>query len=464
MSQANPETHETITSGVNERRFLEHLKTFFSTSTVVLAEVMQNARRAKAAFVWFNYDADSATLEINDDGCGIESFQALITAAESGWSEQTKEEERPFGIGFYSVAFAADRVLVQSRGKEFTFSAEDLIEKRPIIVKPSLDIKGTRIFLYGCKLQESAIEEKLKDYASGFAIRVFYQDVELARPYAKANLSGVETPVGFVCAPEIHSEHKWDGWRYALFCQGLPIYTTTDWRGRSSCCLGNIIIHVDHKRYLPRIPDRDMLIDSETADRDFEKQVKALWREHLLKKKATLSALDFANTYWDRARKIDSLDLFCDVPVLPASVLSFVHSTPYKSTEDSDYMKDASSPITMDDVMCNKVELYRDSFFSVDENGDFFARLVWAQKKKVLFVKELPKDHWATLFLQDLAEKPIKIGGRCVAKQHFGGEWFGADIKLMDNLSVTMGKIRFPLEEAIAAGDIYWKGFEQLKR
>ncbi|MDR2031258.1 MAG: hypothetical protein LBP86_03145 [Azoarcus sp.] len=66
-------TAQQITSAVNERRFLEHLRSFFSTSTTVLAECMQNARRAGATYVSFAYDASAATLTVMDDGAGTRS-------------------------------------------------------------------------------------------------------------------------------------------------------------------------------------------------------------------------------------------------------------------------------------------------------------------------------------------------------------------------------------------------------
>ena len=117
MNQAALESNS-ITSGVNESRFLEHLKTLFSTSTTVLAECLQNGRRAGASSVVFDYDVSESSLTITDNGCGIADFRALITVAESGWSQETMDSERPFGIGFFSVSFAAESVLGESKGKQ----------------------------------------------------------------------------------------------------------------------------------------------------------------------------------------------------------------------------------------------------------------------------------------------------------------------------------------------------------
>ena len=96
MSQAALES--SIVSSVNESRFLEHMRTLFSTSTTVLAECLQNGRRAGASQIDFDYDVSTSTLTITDNGCGIADFRALVTVAESGWSEETMSSEKPFGI------------------------------------------------------------------------------------------------------------------------------------------------------------------------------------------------------------------------------------------------------------------------------------------------------------------------------------------------------------------------------
>ncbi len=58
---------ENIVSSVNETRFLEHMRTLFSTSTTVLAELLQNGRRAGANRIDFDYD--EATRRASQ-GCG----------------------------------------------------------------------------------------------------------------------------------------------------------------------------------------------------------------------------------------------------------------------------------------------------------------------------------------------------------------------------------------------------------
>ena len=153
---------QTITSSVNEGRFLEHMRALFSSKTTVLAEVLQNARRAGANAV--HLDWDNGNLTVTDNGCGVSDFKAMISVAESGWSEATMISEQPFGIGFFSVSFAAEKVVVESKGRQISFSSEDLIAKQPIPIETSDFIGGTRITLHRCKLESDSIKTALLMY------------------------------------------------------------------------------------------------------------------------------------------------------------------------------------------------------------------------------------------------------------------------------------------------------------
>ena len=168
MSQATAQ--ETISSAVNESNFIQHLRLMFSTKDNVLSETMQNARRAGATSVSFDFNEETKTLVITDNGCGISNFKALITIAESSWSEEIMASDQPFGIGFASVSFSAEMVLVESRAKMIEFSSEDLINKVAIPIKTASFIGGTRLTLSGFKLDANRIGNSLRRLARGFSI------------------------------------------------------------------------------------------------------------------------------------------------------------------------------------------------------------------------------------------------------------------------------------------------------
>ena len=157
---------EKITASINEGRMLSHLKNFFSKTSTVLSECMQNARRAGATQVEFAHTG--TTLSITDNGCGVINFKDLITLAGSGWSEEMMASEQPFGVGFFSVCFVAEKICVESKGKQISFSAEDVIEKHPINIVPSSFIGGTRITLTGVRVKtdQCAGQSFIRSYAT----------------------------------------------------------------------------------------------------------------------------------------------------------------------------------------------------------------------------------------------------------------------------------------------------------
>lgn len=456
MSQAALEN--SIVSSVNESRFLEHMRTLFSTSTTVLAECLQNGRRAGASQIDFEYDVSTSSLTITDNGCGIADFRTLITVAESGWSEETMASEKPYGIGFFSVSFAAETISVESRGRMIVFSSEDLIAKRQIAVQPSSFIGGTRISLIKCKLDVEKVGNALGNYAKGFSTPVFWQGKELPRPHALASLTGVNTPIGFVHVPGIHTDKQI---AYAglgrVYCQGLPVTV----RGFTKLYVGDNeicpIVHVDHLVYTPRMPDRDCLIDSEQAAKDFDATLKRLWDEHIQAKKSEMSAVDFVETYWDVASKVGCLKVMSDVPVLPKSMVSYVADTPCRVRDGDFYMYRVKEHVTLERVQAGEMQLCRD--FSDEDRGDDFAKLMFAMQANLLFVNYgLPEDHWALPFLRDIEEETVKVGGKVIASEHFSGGWVEGSVKLVQDLSVTMAGQTIMLDQPVAMGSDSWSG------
>ncbi|TXT24964.1 MAG: hypothetical protein FD131_4771 [Rhodocyclaceae bacterium] len=452
MSQAAQES--SIVCSVNESRFLEHMRTLFSTSTTVLAECLQNGRRAGASQIDFDYDVSTSTLTITDNGCGIADFRTLITVAESGWSEEVIASDKPFGIGFFSVSFAAETIVVESRGKKIEFSSEDLIAKRQIAVQTSSFIGGTRISLIKCKLDAVKVGNALGNYAKGFATPVFWQGEELPRSHAQASLVGAMTPVGFIHIPGIHSDTKplFEGQGRA-YCQGLPVSVVgfTAQHGSEF----RPIVHVDHQVYSPRMPDRDTLIDSEQASKDFHKVIVGLWRDHLVAKKNEMSAVEFVETFWSVASKAGCLDLMCDVPVLPREVVYHVAETPVQLRDGDSYMYQNKEHVTLEQVQSGEVLLCSD--FDVDGEGDEFAKLMFAMEAGLRFVSYgLPKAHWAQAFLRDLSQEEVKVSGRVIAKGDYNGGFASGTVKLIECLSVSMGGVTKQLSEPVALGSDVW--------
>jgi HSP90 family molecular chaperone len=94
----NTETNE-VAMKVNQANLVKSLRFSFTNKTTVLGELIQNARRANSEMVVINFCPETKTLQVLDDGCGIDSIATLLTVAESGWDADVVAHEHPFGIG-----------------------------------------------------------------------------------------------------------------------------------------------------------------------------------------------------------------------------------------------------------------------------------------------------------------------------------------------------------------------------
>lgn len=451
---------ETVTANVNERRFLGHLQTMFSTTNAFLSELMQNARRAGSPQVRFDFDKDSNTLEVTDSGCGIESFQTLISVAESGWSESVIEDDRPFGMGFAAVVFAAKQGLeVASRGKQIVFDATDIVEKRPIPISLSDFIGGTRVRIKGMFLDAQNAEQSLRKMAEGFAIEVYWNGEALPRPREQAVLNGVMTSVGFIHIPAIHDPvvarnvlKSSRGEVFAavtatqrLFLQGLPCGQ------RLSCESLSPIVHLDGKQFIPRMPDRDVLIDHEAAQARIAEEIAAVWTRFLEGEKQRLSGREFADQYWLVAMQVKgAFSLMNDVDWIPACALERVNDYPVIPASSETYVAYAASGVSRDQIESGVVTLFDDDIDEEDE-GDHFAKLLWALKSNAVFLSHhLPKGHWATSRVISFAEAPVEIHREEIARSGWSGRYAAGTVVLVKDLRVTMFGQTHQLAEAFA--------------
>ncbi|MGH8590685.1 MAG: ATP-binding protein [Gammaproteobacteria bacterium] len=87
-----------VTLKVNLEALVRNRKFGFTSQVTVIGELMQNARRAKASAVAFDYEESSHRLTVTDDGIGIGDLQQLVTVAESGWDARHRAP-RPNAAG-----------------------------------------------------------------------------------------------------------------------------------------------------------------------------------------------------------------------------------------------------------------------------------------------------------------------------------------------------------------------------
>lgn len=307
---------QTVRLKVNEVNLISNLKYAFSNKAAVLAELMQNARRAKATQVQFSMAGN--TLIVEDDGQGISDMQHLFHVADSGWDAATKAVEKPYGMGWLSCLFSASRVTVESRGKRISFNVSEAISFRDIEVKDAdtLSIAGTRLMLEGFALNSSEVAAVLKTKSMGFDIDVLWEGKQLERPYALSTMNTSYTAVGHVAIAGIHYGDEMDlgsDTKTLIFLQGLPIY------GHNSHRLYNRVVHLDSTRFSGVMPDRDRLHEENEALKEVDQAIRTLKREFILAQKEKMSEAAWVSKYWDALNSADAIHLTFAIPFLPLS-------------------------------------------------------------------------------------------------------------------------------------------------
>lgn len=450
---------QTIVSGVNEAGLIQNLKVMFTTTGVVLSELMQNSRRAGATSVQFDFDEATKSLVVTDNGCGIDDWRVLLTIADSGWSEEVMQADRPYGMGFFSVAFSAENILVESRGKAIEFSADDLIAKRHIAVLKSEFIGGTRVTMNGFKLNASMIETALKRFARGFELPVIWQGKTLPSPHAREQLNGVMTDIGFVSHPCIHGESTKLPRAIEVYCQGLPVKvegasSTSSYRWGDEAEL-TTVIHLDHLKFQPRMPDRECIVDGAAAGQAINAVLKAMYQSFLERQKSSMSAEAFATAYWAMARAVGMQDVMNDVPFIPAAALYTFSDTPYRTSDGESYLEQRDIGVTQAEVEAGSVILMND-YDPDDEEEDGMIKLMTACLANWVMVEGLSKNHWASQHVKHLGgiRMDATYAGNLV-RENFSGHYVWGEVILADRLHVSFADVDMDIETPVVLGDVH---------
>lgn len=398
-----------VRAKVNERKFFETMRHMFSTSFSVLGELMQNSRRAGASRIDLEVDVEKRSLAIVDNGRGISDFRLVIAMCESGWDEQTMLTDKPFGMGLFSVFFAAKYVVFRSGGKTLTVSLDDVINKRELSVKEDPHAAqvatGTRIELMeldgvflrdhtgaycaASKHGSHAVFREIEKRALGFPIPVAINGVECERPHAQSALQGVETTVGFVSLQGVThggGAIPQTGKRQC-YLQGLPI-------GANHRYSEPIVVHLDPTQFVALMPDRADLFDAAEQNRKIDQALKAMVSNHLAVQKASMPSMEFARSHWDNCDRHGSLALMNDIPWVPERVLKSVDQVK-KNPEDAWSAGHESVLIARDDFVDGSVKAWFDapSGTVVAETAALILKVM--QQESIHNIDDcLPSEHW----------------------------------------------------------------------
>jgi len=389
---------DTVAIRLNKRCLIENLRFAFPNRYSVVAELLQNARRAGASFVALSYVPKAKRLVVRDDGCGIVDLQQLLTLGESGWSEAVRRAEHPFGLGFLQSLYAADRCSIESNGQRVQFDTRAALAGATVGVERAIDARGTTVTLEEVVLPH--LDREIVRTTRGFPIPVHYNGVTLRRPHAPDALAYVTTSIG-----QVHLAGLDDGAvtrETAVYLQGLMI--------EGPMLLGSPcnIVHLDPVAFRARLPDRDRLIEHESQLDRVDKVLATQWRDRLIAAKQVATPEVFVERAFRAAMLWGHLDLFNDVPLLPEGVLQRVAGYPRRSEDGgTEFLMPFRRALARSEVECGRLRLAALSPFD-DETA---ARWMYARERGFLVFDgwALAPEHWAYPYVRILDEEPISV-------------------------------------------------------
>lgn len=395
-----------------------NLKHAFSAGAVV-GELLQNARRAGATRVDLVYDDASKTLSVQDNGSGVTDLQSLFTAAESGWSEDVKTEEIPFGLGFFSVLYACERINIRTScqdgdslvGAGLTCRTEDLLAGAAIDVVPveAAEQRGTRITLEG--FNGGLHLHSAYAAVQGFPIEVSLNGELLERkdaldcPPADADMSSwCDTAIG-----KVRLRLTGHPRNATAYVQGLRV-SVPDMYAFSN----DSVVHLD-ATFQAKLPDRVYLVNPrESGDRIIVEML-ALARRLLEARKATMSPEDFVRDCAEMCDRWGCPDLLNDMDVVPVGWFVDWEKQPEGYTSDSGdcYCR---TGYTKAEQLVSRATLQKEGVFHLPDDDDaeyvnlpFAARCWLSAGNRWTLGRNPPTGHWLRDMVVQLTDDAFRM-------------------------------------------------------
>ncbi|WP_318493467.1 ATP-binding protein [Photobacterium leiognathi] len=183
--------------GTCEENQLKTLSSLFPDKNIIIQELVQNAYRANATKIEIHVNDETKTFSIEDNGIGIRDFSDFFTTMNSGWSEETKNQNNAFGIGGLGIIFASDYFSISSLGKKIEAECNAVLDNKTLereSLKISDDdfIQGTKITLHNYKFNN--IHGSLGEILECFPISITGTSHHRKHLYSK-NCEYITTPI-----------------------------------------------------------------------------------------------------------------------------------------------------------------------------------------------------------------------------------------------------------------------------
>lgn len=452
-----PTQSQTVRASVNEKQLLSTIKHLFKSNFSFLGELMQNARRAGASLVRFEFDPEAKTLIVGDNGCGIEDFGKLIDLCTSGWDEDVQIADNPFGMGFFSVFFACDHITVRSRGLKLTASHEDITTKRllqvvddevPVRAGVILELHGLKPELLGHQqhytprthgeMDTYELYRHLIKFSMGFPIEVQCNGTPLPRPHAQAAIKGDDTAYGFVHMAQVHDESTSlsDQIRdTALYLQGLPI-------GPNRYSNNHNVVHLSSAKFTPQMPDRAYLRDADKALAELQMVLRSKIRDYLAGQNKTLPPIEFVKQHWNHCIKYGVSHLMNDIPFAPISAFRVISQLTQRSYERWKGISHAEQVVRMEELAEGKLSVWRDVPEDIEDSNHWAVLQLLMDRKNILTLNDtgLDEEHWLkkrTPSCDDFTVTVTPIADTGKRESYYLDE-FTCDIHLVEAVDVTV--------------------------
>ena len=426
---------------INEEGALRNQRYAFTDRFTLVTELLQNARRAGALRIEIHYDASTKILRVQDDGCGLDDFQKLLSFHESGWDAATHVEEHPFGVGFSKCLYAATRCIVASKHQRVDIDTAAALIKASFEVEPVAEaVAGTRIELHGVDLPD--LGNRIETLCLGFPVPVMFNGTPLARPLAAANLETMTSPIGEVYLTGTRDgKHSHASMVFLQgFCVRKPAYGPS---------LDQInVVHLDSRQFMARLPDRDKLIDEDEQGKRIEAELKTCWRRTLELAKTQLTAERFVETYYPVMRTWGHLDLLNDIDVLPAKLCDAIVDYPIQDDSGHpEYVKQVAVAPSRHAIESGAVSLVALDWVNNDNAAHWM--LARARGYLVFDWLGLHADHWAHRHVRFLEKEPAQV--EAVSEQvrvQLEGRWVWPTVILCEAVQIRIGSDAIEITDA----------------
>lgn len=415
---------------INEEGALRNQRYAFTDRFTLISELLQNARRAGAAQIEVDYDADTKVLTVQDDGRGVDNFQKLLSFHESGWDAATQAEEHPFGVGFSKCLYAATRCIVTSHHQQVDIDTQAALAKALIEVEAVAEpVAGTRIKLHGVDLPD--LSDRIETLCQGFPVWVLFNGKPLMRHFAVAHLATMDSPIG-----SVHLTGMQDGkfsYNTLVFLQGFCVMKP------DYCPYDEVnVVHLDSRQFMARLPDRDKLIDEDVQNKRIKAALTDCWRQILESAKARLLPEQFVAIYYSAMRAWGHWELLNDLDVLPAELFDEIVDYPIQD-DDRCYVRQVAAAPTREAIESGTVTLVSLDWLD-DDNA---ARWMLARAKGFLIFDwiGLSSEHWAWRHVRFLDQETVRV--EAVSEQirvQLEGRWVWPTVILCDSVILRSAK------------------------